>query len=587
MGKEQSKVAYRELDCSRRELETLVPENLASGNAEHIEVLILSSNKLCDLSSIGAFSGLKQLDASRNLIKVFDVTHVPHLTSLDLSFNQLDSLPQSIGVLTTLLELKLSNNKINSISREIGFLDGLSYLDLSHNNISELPEEFSNLAALQSLYLNNNQLTTQGCIFGGLFSLKTVDLSNNQLTQIPDLTFLPSLCKLYLNNNRLTEISEGIFMVPKLRELSLRGNKLRTLPKDFNKLCSLTLLDLEDNPLPDIEVFNSNDVNLINTYLVAPVSEKRKIVADVKQNARTKKSQPSQGVHISLKEAGVKKEISSSEPIPINKRLFCVTGDAEETVVFRVNVSYQSLNQGDCFVFDSGSKYFVWHGADSNSYERAKAEWFANILAFETSSTTPIILDSGLFEDSPLLPEGLDFWDRLGGKGIIQTGIDVERDVDPRYLYFSKLKLFSVVENDANRQCDVDILFQGYLFSKDLLNSSHCYVLDCWSQIFVWAGAESSGNEKSYALLKSEELEAEALQGSRPSCVTTSWIVDGDELCFFKEHFFDWRDNSWTTQVRHQHIKVLEANDSSEYDKVCGIHIYFYLLVLSFLLTLV
>jgi hypothetical protein len=51
----------------------------------------------------------------------------------------------------------------------------------------------------------------------------------------------------------------------------------------------------------------------------------------------------------------------------------------------------------------------------------------------------------------------------------------------------------------------LDIMVEGTdVLVKELLDSNHCYVLDCYACTFVWAGNSSTVNEKSWALLKAE-----------------------------------------------------------------------------------
>jgi hypothetical protein len=63
--------------------------------------------------------------------------------------------------------------------------------------------------------------------------------------------------------------------------------------------------------------------------------------------------------------------------------------------------------------------------------------------------------------------------------------------------------------------------------------------------IFVWAGMYSSMSERSWALLKAEELVSHS---SRASCTDIIWVVDADEMLLFRDQFVDWEDLSWDVQ---------------------------------------
>ena len=63
------------------------------------------------------------------------------LETLDLSNNQIKTVPAGIGKLTQLKVLNLSRNKINKLNKAIGKLSLLDDVYLSHNNIKELPKD--------------------------------------------------------------------------------------------------------------------------------------------------------------------------------------------------------------------------------------------------------------------------------------------------------------------------------------------------------------------------------------------------------------------------------------------------------------
>ena len=73
---------------------------------------------------------------------------------LDLSNNQLESLPASITKFENLEVLKLENNRLTSLPPEIGQLTKLRILDLGNNRLEQLPSELANLSQLTELKLN-------------------------------------------------------------------------------------------------------------------------------------------------------------------------------------------------------------------------------------------------------------------------------------------------------------------------------------------------------------------------------------------------------------------------------------------------
>ena len=63
------------------------------------------------------------------------------LTTLDLSYNSLESLPSEIGQLTNLTNLRLGWNELENLPVEVGQLINLKRLNLRSNNLSEEAKE--------------------------------------------------------------------------------------------------------------------------------------------------------------------------------------------------------------------------------------------------------------------------------------------------------------------------------------------------------------------------------------------------------------------------------------------------------------
>ncbi|KAJ0884125.1 putative leucine-rich repeat domain superfamily [Helianthus annuus] len=59
------------------------------------------------------------------------------LKELDLSFNEVESVPESLCFATTLVKINISNNfaDLRSLPRSIGNLENLEELDISNNQI--------------------------------------------------------------------------------------------------------------------------------------------------------------------------------------------------------------------------------------------------------------------------------------------------------------------------------------------------------------------------------------------------------------------------------------------------------------------
>jgi Leucine-rich repeat (LRR) protein len=74
-----------------------------------------------------------------------------NLTRLNLNYNRIQILPESIGDLTKLNYLKIENNDLSILPRRIVELVELEEFYFAHNDINNLPEEFEKLQNLKSI----------------------------------------------------------------------------------------------------------------------------------------------------------------------------------------------------------------------------------------------------------------------------------------------------------------------------------------------------------------------------------------------------------------------------------------------------
>jgi len=152
-------------------------------------------------------------------------------------------------------------------------------LDISSNQLTTLPLEIGELTSLTTLGISGNQLTTLTPEIAELKSLTTLYLMGNQLTTLtPEIAELKSLTLLYLRGNQLTTLPREIGELTRLTLLDLRGNQLTALPPEIAELKSLTLLDLRENPLPiPLEILAKIDepATIINYYLQHEAGEKK------------------------------------------------------------------------------------------------------------------------------------------------------------------------------------------------------------------------------------------------------------------------------------------------------------------------
>ncbi len=173
---------------------------------------------------------------------------VSRLKYLDLSYNQLTSLPKKICELKRLRVLGLANNKLTSLPKGIRKLQRLRVLDLANNKLTSLPKGILKLQRLRVLDLVNNKLTLLPKGTCQLRKLRDLDLSSNKFSLFPKkICWLSNLEILFLSNNQLTSLPEKISQLSNLVSLALFNNKLTSLPNEICQLNNLERLDLTNN----------------------------------------------------------------------------------------------------------------------------------------------------------------------------------------------------------------------------------------------------------------------------------------------------------------------------------------------------
>ncbi|CAM0139695.1 unnamed protein product [Umbelopsis sp. WA50703] len=203
---------------------------------------------------------IKELDVSRNQIASLpaNITMLAsHLRVLNLSNNILTTFPPELYAFSNLEMLMLSQNKIRGpVPEELPLkIPNLTVLRLSANFITELPNTMGNWRKMKRLILgsvfggNLIQAIPENCL--STMQLEELDLSHNQLRSLPnDFAFnQDNLLHLNLSDNQLETLPRSIGQISNLRSLSVSKNHLTTLPIDLVNLKSLDILDVSENLL--------------------------------------------------------------------------------------------------------------------------------------------------------------------------------------------------------------------------------------------------------------------------------------------------------------------------------------------------
>jgi hypothetical protein len=204
-----------------------IPSNI--GTFRFVRVLDLTGNNLFSLPrEIGDLQQLETLIVGQNTIAQLpqSFARLQGLRHLDLSQNQFSIIPESVMELQSLERLQIDDNPLQFLSKTIGNLRSLRFLSLLRTPIVELPEELFSLQYLSDLRIGGVMLENISDRLGSLQSLHHLTI-NGQLTSLPgSIGNLTALESLDLRGNQFTAIPPALGKLPKLKELWLTGNPI-------------------------------------------------------------------------------------------------------------------------------------------------------------------------------------------------------------------------------------------------------------------------------------------------------------------------------------------------------------------------
>lgn len=301
------------------------------GNYEHLVSLDVSHNSV-EVLIVSALRGLRELYAAHNALQHLAlhgasvrILYAPHnkletltttvppinLMEIDVSHNNLTSLPQWISGCSDLTTIRASNNRLTSLPDHLfcSELSSLSKLHLAHNKIPNIPSMPRLRAPLKELLLHDNCIhTLPENFFSVCDRLCILNLSNNRINRLPQTRGPPSysLERLYLTANCLTDDVADVIVGfrglkilhlaynclnnlpdncinfwPEIEELVLSGNSFTKLPENMPQFNSLKIVRAHSNKLRSIPMFACsasvkildfahNELNSIDLRLLAP-----------------------------------------------------------------------------------------------------------------------------------------------------------------------------------------------------------------------------------------------------------------------------------------------------------------------------
>ncbi len=147
-----------------------------------------------------------------------------HIETLDLSGNQISSLPDDFGRLKNLKIVFFADNHFDHVPEVLAQCKKLEMVGFKNNRI----KTFSESALPDSVHwliLTGNQIDALPENFGRLTRLRKLALAGNKIKALPDSMVNCQVLELIrLSANQLTHLPDWLFQLPKLAWLALAGN---------------------------------------------------------------------------------------------------------------------------------------------------------------------------------------------------------------------------------------------------------------------------------------------------------------------------------------------------------------------------
>jgi len=246
---------------------TNIPEEI--GNLKNLEHLVLSSSDFQEIpSSIKNLKKLKYLDLSLNELTALPTGLSNKIEHLDISNNNILTLPSDFNKLKNIQYLSLSNNGAITNLNLLKNLKKIQTLHLESLELKEIPSWLKNLKQLEFLNLSYNEISTVSSSIGDLVNLTTLDLSKNLISTLPsNIKKLTKLLYLHISGNSLTTVPKYVKNLKNLIDLNVDGNVIDTIPDFIAEMKSLKALSMDDNKITTIPTSLSKLKTLEELYL--------------------------------------------------------------------------------------------------------------------------------------------------------------------------------------------------------------------------------------------------------------------------------------------------------------------------------
>jgi hypothetical protein len=192
---------------------------------------------------------------------------------------------------------------------------------------------------------------------------------------------------------------------------------------------------------------------------------------------------------IQILQGGVDSGFRHVEPKSFKPRLFQIKG--KRGVVTEVELSCDSLNEGDTFILDNGDDVYLWVGQKSNIDESWKGVAVSEELVGCRKPKCKLIR----LEQKKGTDNDDTFWKLLGGHKKIKTAEEAGQD-DMTSHATRKHELFQL--SDKSGKLEFKKIAEGTL-KYDMFKTDDVFIADVGDSVICWVGKGASKDEKAKA----------------------------------------------------------------------------------------
>ena len=156
------------------------------------------------------------------------------------------------GELAGIQRLKLACGLTEFPTEIFSLADTLEILDLSGNQLSSLPDDLPRLHRLRIIFCSDNQFTELPNVLGECPNLSMVGFKANRIRTVSPRALPPKLRWLILTDNEIEDLPTELGSCQQLQKLMLAGNRLRSLPGSLASCTQLELLRIAANQLTEL-----------------------------------------------------------------------------------------------------------------------------------------------------------------------------------------------------------------------------------------------------------------------------------------------------------------------------------------------